>query len=244
MGLKRAHEDHENHERWLVSYADFITLLFAFFTVLYATSQQDAEKAKKFEESIRKYMGSIFSGTGPGSGPGGNVASQAPIETPIQNLADHRNTAAAVEAFIAEYLEKNMTEEDRKKVVADIVPDKNGVRVRLASAALFSPGSATINGKALPALQAMSHLIKESGHQVVVEGYTDHEAAQTKDFPSEWELSAVRATKVVRLLVERMGVPAKQISAQGYGSQKPLAPGSTAEQNRRIEIYLLNKEVE
>src|SRR4051812_4395742 len=114
QGRRRRHreEEHVNHERWLVSYADFITLLFAFFTVLYATSQQDAEKAKEFEQSIRKYFGAIIGGS--------TSAGEAPvfertrnyIEPAIQTFPENHRGTFEVEDFVDKYLKKNLSAEE------------------------------------------------------------------------------------------------------------------------------------
>jgi chemotaxis protein MotB len=244
MPLKRGHgEEHENHERWLVSYADFITLLFAFFTVLYATSQQDAEKAKKFEESIRKYLSGL---TAPGGGPGGGGVgtTRASMEQPVQALPDPRGSVNAVEAAVAEYLEKNMSKEDRSSTVAEVSADERGVRLKLTAKAVFAAGSPMISKDGLESLIKMAKMIKELGRHVVVEGHAFDEISSNPTLTSPWEISSMRATKVARILVERLGVPPAQISAQGYADKHPLPGVSDSSKNRRVEFYFLTKESE
>ena len=245
--MKRTHhEEHENHERWLVSYADFITLLFAFFTVLYATSQQDTTKAKEFEESIRKYLSGLMSaGGGEIAGPGGSQAgtphTRQILESPIQPLPDVRGSVVAVESYIADYLQKNVPkEEDQKKLIAQISPEVAGVRIRLPESASFSSGSIAISPKLKDVLRALAPMLRDSGRLIQVEGYGWDERGA--NLPTVWEISALRATQVVRYLIEVLKVPSQQISAKGIGA-KALPQSTNTAAYRRVEIQLLTSEV-
>jgi chemotaxis protein MotB len=257
MARRKKHEEHENHERWLVSYADFITLLFAFFTVLYATSQADEQKQEKFEKSVRAQFAGFglgMMGMGTGSGPGNGGPSQfsmydqqsnpafAPSNS--QGFPGQGSSVGSVKDAIEKRLESAMDELEKDAVVTDVYQDQLGVHIQLAAAKFFSSGSADIRVDSLSSLNKISQILKEaalSGHSVVIAGHTDNEPVKTERFPSNWELSASRATKIVRYLILRHGIAADRLSAVAYADQRPLAPNISEEnrsKNRRIEVLV------
>jgi chemotaxis protein MotB len=242
MARRQRHEEHENHERWLVSYADFITLLFAFFTILYATSTHDQKKEEEFEKSVRKY----FSGTmGFGATPGQfhtNSDNDSLIEPPITTFPPMSAGPQEVQDHVVRVMKKEINDEDYQQLVEGVMHDTIGVRIQLTGEALFQSGSADIKESAYPALDKIGKLLKDSNRRVIVEGHTDDEAIRTARFPSNWELSALRATKVVRFLLLRDKVPGDHLTAVAYADQKPLAPNTSQEnraKNRRIEILII-----
>lgn len=240
-------EEPENHERWLVSYADFITLLFAFFTVLYATSEQNVRKAKEFEDSIRKYMGSIIGGSAKSAEAPVYERNRNFIESPIETFPRRNAGTAEVQDYVERFLKKNLTKQERKQMITEVSGDPEGVRIRLSAAFVFPSGSAVIRSEAIKGIEKISQLLKQSGREIVIEGHTDNEQIKTTQYPSNWELSSMRATKVVRYLTEREGVNPAQISAEGFADQRPIADNNSAEgraKNRRIEILISNHEAE
>lgn len=245
----KAHEEHENHERLLVSYADFITLLFAFFVVLYATSSQNVEKEKKFEESIRENLKLPASGApgGGGGGPGGGaptLAQQAGLETPRASADSQERLASN-----AEYQEKLEKEiggkftDAEKQTVTSLRHDLFGVRMSLAASMLFPTGSAKIRREALPVLDKIAQLMKGNQFKMLVEGHTDDQAIPAGgQFDSNWELGSARATQVVRYLAKVHSIPESRLAAVSYADQRPLAPNKDEEsraKNRRIEILFV-----
>lgn len=246
---RRHHEEHENHERWLVSYADFITLLFAFFVVLYATSQADLEKREEFQESIKHHLMGFGMGVGQGVGQGG-VAADGAGEGQMARLFNPLRTdvfppRGAGPAEVRDYIERKLDQgmsENSGETIAEIRHETLGVRIQLAANKLFPSGSADLLASSAGALDALGQLLKESNRKLVIEGHTDSEPIRTELYPSNWELSAARATKVVRYLIARHQIPASRFTAIAYADQKPVAPNTTEEnraRNRRIDILIV-----
>ena len=241
---RKKHEEHENHERWLVSYADFITLLFAFFTVLYATSQADLDKQKEFQDSFKKNFASLMS-----SGTGGQGDDATGFTTFKKNSVIHPQMdtfppRGAGPAEIQNYVERKIDEKlksgDRESI-ADLRHDAVGVHIQLAANKLFTAGSAELDSSATAALEEIGNLLKESGRKIIVEGHTDDEPIRNERYPSNWELSAARATKIVRYLMARHRIPGKSLTAIAYADQRPVVANDSAEhraRNRRIEILI------
>lgn len=240
------HEEHENHERWLVSYADFITLLFAFFVVLYATSNKNEEKEKQFEDSIRQEL-KLASTGGAGSGQG---ASNVAVINNVINPADVMparggGSAGELEDKVAVAIQEKLSDEERKNQITNIGHDVMGVRVSLAATSLFPPGSAKLRLSSLQTLDKLAVILKATANQIIVEGHTDDVPVQGGQFETNWELAAARASQVVRYLVKVHQYSPKRLAAISYADQKPVAPNSTEEgrrQNRRIEFLIVTQE--
>lgn len=245
------HEEPENHERWLVSYADFITLLFAFFTVMYATSQQDAAKEKEFEKSIRKSF-AIFGagGTGGASGAQGGEDSGLPRATlagqsagaGLEAFPGRKAGPAEVQDYVVRRLRKNLSGAEAEEAARAIRHDAVGVRIQLAAASLFPEGSADLKPEAIGELAKFGPLLKDSKRRLIIEGHTDDQPIHTARFPTNWELSALRATKIVRYLHLRQGIDEGRMTAVAYADQRPAAPNDSEEnraKNRRIEIQIV-----
>ncbi len=243
MARRKRQEEHENHERWLVSYADFITLLFAFFTVLYATSQHDIKKQEEFEKSIRKY----FSGNGVGESPGDfNTESEnkSLIDPPIKSFPPATAGPQEVQDYVQRVLKKSMDKNEYQDAIQEIHHDTIGARIQLAAATLFPSGSADLKLSSTAALDKIGQLLKDSNRRLIIEGHTDNEPVHTSKFPSNWELSAVRATKVLRYLASHDQIDPKKMTAVAYADQKPVAPNDTdanRAKNRRIEILIVSE---
>ena len=243
MARKKSEEPH-NHERWLVSYADFITLLFAFFVVMYATSQSDNEKQAKFEKSFKKAMG-MFQTTGSGgilSSPfPSHVKDGSPIESPIKIFQDPRSSKKELRDSLWQLIYSKLSEEQIKEAGLDIYDDSQGIRINLTAGKLFAPGSAKIIPEALKKLDVIGAILKMSDRRLIVEGHTDNEKISSDIYPSNWELAAARASTIVRYLIKRHKVPADLISVASFADQRPLVKNNSAEnraKNRRIEILI------
>lgn len=248
MKNKKKHEEHENHERWLVSYADFITLLFAFFVVMYATSTQNVEKEKKFENSIRAQFsmaggaGNVAQvGTGAGGGSRGDVID--PVD--LIQRRDVRNEE--LEEYVIRLLDKNMSAEERSKAVSGVRFDNIGVRISLNAANFFPPGSADLKRPAFESLNKVAKILKLANRNVIIEGHTDDLPVVGNKFASNWELASLRATSVLRYLIKVHKISPARLSAMSYADQRPIVQNTTEEnrnQNRRIEILIINNEEE
>lgn len=245
---KKKHQEHENHERWLVSYADFITLLFAFFVVLYATSEKDKSKADEFEKSVKKYLLKITNVGGQGEGDGGATKGvDSPIPPPIQqfdqSLTPRAKEIRGVLEQVEKYVEREFTLKERTVFIHDIVDDEWGVRVSLSSKYLFPQLSDKFRANSIKALDKVAGLILAIDKKVLIEGHTDDSQVRTTRFPSEWELAGSRATKVLRYFNVKHEVPSHKMVSLSYGSQRPLVPNTTEtnkSRNDRIEILFLS----
>jgi chemotaxis protein MotB len=254
MARSKRHEEHENHERWLVSYADFITLLFAFFVVMYATSQADLEKQRDFEESIKRELSGAKGGSGIGTGEGEGdsdgsgsgiaeaFSRQNVIGSAIESFPKRGASNGEIQNYIVRTVE-NKLEETERQAIGEIKYDPLGVRIELAASRLFASGSANLEPESARALNEIGKILKESGRRIIVEGHTDNEPIRTERFPSNWELSAARATKIVRYLIARHKISGSQLTAVAYADQRPAVPNSGPEnqaRNRRIEIMIVS----
>jgi chemotaxis protein MotB len=245
MARRRREEEHENHERWLVSYADFITLLFAFFTVLYATSQHDVKKQEEFEKSIRKYFSGSTGGVGGGIGDFNTESENRNlIESPIAGFPPMSAGPQEVQDYVQRVLKKSMSKEEFQDAIQDIHHDSVGARIQLAASALFPSGSAELKVSSAAALDKIGELLRQSNRRIIIEGHTDNEPVHTLKYPSNWELSAVRATKVLRYLATRDQIDVKRMAAIAYADQKPISINDTEAnraKNRRIEILIVSE---
>lgn len=244
---KKKHEEHENHERWLVSYADFITLLFAFFVVLYATSTKNEEKEKSFEDSVRHEMKLGFSGgRAAGTGEGSDVLS-AEMVNPLDGFP-RRGGPAEVRDFVERQIKKAMTKEEQEQSGLEVKNDALGARITLAAATFFPSGSSKIKKSAVETLDKVAEILKLTGNRrIVIEGHTDDAPIATTEFPSNWELASARASSVIRYLIKYQGLEAKRMAALSYADQKPLVPNNSEEnrvKNRRIEILITGESEE
>jgi chemotaxis protein MotB len=250
---KKKHPEHVNHERWLVSYADFITLLFAFFVVLFASSQSDKKKAQKLGEAISAaftYNG-VFeqhAKTPPISDDAGNPTEAPPV--PIA-LALPTAVAQAIQQQQMQQFKEIETKIDdlvKAKAAAKILSPNavdmhladEGLVVSLREAGFFNSGSAEVRPEALDILRAIAATLP---HQPMrIEGHTDNRPIHTAQFATNWELSTARAAGIARFLIQQGVVDPVQISASGYAEFHPVASNDTDEgrrQNRRVDIILL-----
>jgi chemotaxis protein MotB len=244
---QQAHEEHENHERWLVSYADFITLLFAFFVVMYATSSNNQEKQKQFQESVRtnlKLVGGGGNGDGDNSGAKeGNVGGTDAGDSFISMEGfPSRGGPEEVQQFINREMDKKLESGDKEKI-QELRHDALGVRIELASSQFFLPGGVKLKLNALKTLDKIAEILKLTNKKIVIEGHTDSQAvASDAPYESNWELASLRATSIVRYLVKYHQIDPARLSAISYADTRPIDDNLTEKgraRNRRIEIYLI-----
>jgi len=251
MAKKPKHAEHVNLERWLVSYADFITLLFAFFTSLYAISMMEASKQGKMVFSTRAAFNMDFFKTktpvlGASSQQqddfniGANLKRKPKAEKKKKLVQKHklrlRKLARELENHIAH---KNLADHIKVRTT------RNGITISLREAGFFGPGSAEVRQESLPVLDMIAEKLVRIGQPVRVEGHTDDQPTKSsrKGFRSNWELSSARAINVVSYLVEEFAYPADRLSAAGYSSFRPIASNETPEGrslNRRVDLVLVN----
>lgn len=237
-------EEGEHLERWLVSYADFITLLFAFFVVMYATSNNNLEKQKDFEKSVRVNLRLVGSGGGDSSGADrGEFGGENSAETviPLEGFPA-RGGPREVYDYFERFVDKKLDKNEREKI-QEMRHDAIGVRIALASSQFFNEGGTKIKVSSLQSLDKIAELVRDSNRRIVIEGHTDNTPVNPKaPYESNWELASLRATSVVRYLIKYHHIDPQKISAISYGDTRPLQPNDTEEgrkRNRRIEIYLV-----
>ncbi|MEB3287586.1 MAG: OmpA family protein [Vampirovibrionales bacterium] len=303
MAKKKKHPEHENLERWLVSYADFITLLFATFTALYALSQADLAKMKDVsaairegfqEQSIMNGIKTILQGKSPptdnpnpiakqqGAGPGviGKYDSltyqPGEVKKVEKTYSELRQTVSKINAQIKQEAaaavraaqqkaaqQKSQGSTDLKGTHApnlgkqeeqgspngiDIAIQERGLKVSFDSRLLFEPGTAILKKQSEPTLDAIAKRLTPYNytHVLHIEGHTDDEPISSAVFPSNWELSAGRASTVVRYLIRRHGFSPKSLVAVGYGDSQPIASNKTPDgraRNRRVDIIIYSQKV-
>ena len=252
MARKKKHAEHVNHERWLVSYADFITLLFAFFVVMFAASNADQKKAGQVAKAVQGAFHdlAIFSPSGTavplfdGSSINskGVIDNQAGAMSEAQIVGRSNPHSEGGEMGHAKAQLEQLLETELKEGKVRLTEDSRGLVVSLAEAGFFDPGSAIMQPKALPTIDHIAAIVKDLSYNVRVEGHTDDRPIRTMQFPSNWELSTTRATQVLRYLIAISGIPPERLSAMGYGEYRPVAPNETAEgraANRRVDLVIL-----
>jgi chemotaxis protein MotB len=236
-------EDSENHERWLISYADFITLLFAFFVVMYAVSVVNVGKYKVLSDAL----GDAFGGRIVSSKENTPAALGAnPEPLPLSNIiARKRLDAARRDRERLDLLARKLNSVLAPLVNSGkvrIVQSGRGITVEINASVLFQEGAAGLTGNARETLRTVAGLLKDDQHAIEVEGHTDTTPIRNAAFPSNWELSAVRASTVVRLFVES-GVLERRLAAVGRGANQPIAsnddPAGRA-RNRRVAVTILS----
>jgi chemotaxis protein MotB len=238
MARKRYEEDTENHERWLISYADFMTLLFAFFVVMYAISVVNVGKYKVLSDAL----GDAFGGRGAAVAP--NTAVEQPFTLP-NIVARKRLEAMRREKDRLTQLARDLTATLGplvKEGKVRVTQNSRGVSVEINASVLFAPGDAALTDTSREALSAVAILLKNDPHQVQVEGHTDDVPISNPLFPSNWELSAVRASSVVRLFIDSGMAPAR-LTAVGHGANLPVAPNDTPDgraRNRRVAVTIIS----
>ena len=247
MAKKHKKHEHVNHERWLVSYADFITLLFAFFVVMFAVSQVDSNKVGRFTESVNVAFQShgIFA---PSSGSplerGGSAGSSLVPAVVSDRPSLFRYSAASPRAqAVKDSLEEGIDAAGLASVVG-LRYDERGVVVSLPENLYFRAGTANLKTEALPHLAEVAKLVAAQRGPIVVEGHTDDLPVRSPLFTSNWELSAARAARVVRYLVEEGGIEGTRLSAVGLADTRPLVENTdenTREANRRVQLVIVTE---
>jgi len=246
------HAGHENHERWLVSYADFITLLFAFFVVMFASSQTDKARAKVVSDSVKSALESggipaavheILGGTVDEKGKG-NAQMKGPGGAQAATAATHPPQVGELTPSM-QYLSKAL-EAEIKQGKIDLHLEPRGLVVSLRQATFFPSGEDTIDPATFGSMDKIAKTVAELPNSVRLEGHTDSVPIHTSRFRSNWELSAARGIAMLDLLNTRYGIPRERLAIAGYADTAPVAPNDTDEgraHNRRVDIVILNQHV-
>lgn len=226
-------ESESGSPAWMTTFGDMMTLLLTFFVLLYSMSSIDVAKFEQAMGSLQGHLG-VLSG-------GRAISTQQSLDrgdigqnfTPITSRV-LRRAMAEVEAFVEE-------EEIGQDVSTEMT--QRGLVIRFTGQLLFDMGEANIRSDGEEVLIKVSQIIKEVPNDVLVEGHTDNLPINTSEYPSNWELSTARSTRVIRYFIENENIDPDRLSASGYSEYQPLRPNDTSEnraENRRVEIVLLN----
>src|SRR3954465_11075122 len=261
--MKRHAAAHENHERWLVSYADFITLLFAFFVVMFASTQADKQKAKQVSESVKEalehgeFSNAISTVLGRGKHDAARQLPNADRVKISENLAPPpaaaestaQSTTKAPPADLAKSLEKLQA-----SLASELKTGKLGLRlegrglvISLRESTFFASGDDAVAPGSVSILSKIAAEAQRVGNPVRLEGHTDSVPIHNSRFRSNWELSAARAIAMMELLRQRFNLPSDRMSVAGYAENAPADTNDTPEgraHNRRVDLIVLSEEGE
>lgn len=246
MARRKKPEDHDNHERWLVSYADFITLLFAFFVVMYAISSINEGKYRVMSDSIVDAFKNVPTSSKP-----------ITIEAPDPQQAETGQIRIQPVPVQPTGEDARAQRRERMKAVAQdllgvvdplvqggqvrVTESERGVAIEINASLLFAPAQAELNRETVQVLREVARVLARDTHQVRIEGHTDNLPISSLVYPSNWELSSARASSVTRLFVEN-GVAPGRITVVGYADNQPVDTNDTADgraRNRRVTILLV-----
>ena len=232
------------HDRWLVSYADFITLLFGLFVVMFAFARADQKKQAQVSKAIDtafRSMGVLPDGANrEANAPDESEAARASnqvvneeVDSPAEVKQDldriRRDLAATLSAQVAAH-------------TVSLEMGRDGLVISLREAGFFESGSAVPKPEALPTLRQIAGKLGPTAYDLRIEGHTDNVPIHTVEFDSNWELSAARATHIARLFLDMKAIPADRLSAAGYAEFHPVATNDTPEgraENRRVDLVVM-----
>ena len=242
MARKKREEDKDNHERWLVSYADFITLLFAFFVVMYAISSVNEQTFREMAKSVGTAFGmknlpsfTIHDNRTVSAAP--PVVMRSPRKGNQSEIRKEREKMKAIGRDLMQILAPFINEGKIK-----VVQSARGVSVEISASVLFAPADARLSNQSEEVLREVARVLRDEPNDIQIEGFTDNLPIHSAQYPSNWELSSARASSVVRLFVAE-GVAEKRLVAIGRGANEPIADNATTEgraRNRRVSLTMLS----
>ncbi|OIQ57001.1 motility protein B [Moorella thermoacetica] len=241
-GRRGGHASKDNHERWLLTYSDLITLLMIFFVVMYAISDTNAQKMAALANSLAQTLtgapatGILTSAGLPSIVPG---IAPAPGQGATGDQGDEGAELVRARAELQQYIQQEGLEGQ-----VTLETEERGLVISVADAVLFPKGSADLTPEARALLRQVGRALARLPNFLRVEGHTDNLPINTPAFPSNWELSTARATNVVKVLISEAGIKPGRLSATGYGEYRPVAPNNSEAdmaRNRRVDIVVLKE---
>jgi chemotaxis protein MotB len=233
MARKKKAEEHENHERWLVSYADFITLLFAFFVSMYAISSVNEGKFRIMSEALAiAFNPSLYTSTKMQEGPRFVQEQKSHMSQEFKDM--HTNNFQKLQTAL-----KNL-EKDKKLT---LLMDDQKITIRISESTLFGPGTDELVPEAVAVLDEVAFALRDIPNNIRIEGHTDNIPINTERFPSNWDLSSARGIKILKFLIDSHKYDPRKMSALGYGEYRAIATNDTPEgrgKNRRVDIMVVN----
>lgn len=254
MSRKKKAEGHVNHERWLISYGDFITLLFALFVVLFASSQVDKRKTAEVAHSIQAAFQQLGIFTAPSSH---SELSKVQMVASTSRSMSLPMAESDLSKLNGPVFMKGELSQIRQSLEVALAPEirehevylrntREGLIVSLQEVGFFDSGSAVMKPDATPALSKIARILSQSQQNIRVEGQTDNVPIHNAQYSSNWELSTARATEVLRLLITQFGIAPHRLSAAGYAKYHPVASNATSKGralNRRVDIVILRTDL-
>jgi chemotaxis protein MotB len=256
--MRRRKDDRVNHDRWLVSYADFITLLFAFFVVLYSSAQVDKRKAGRLALAIQVAFQELGVFQTSNTKIPLNDGEEMPFEKVqvVENVkrnSDLKQFVNPMKGVLSSATETQSLQEAEDAIEKALDPEiqrrevsmsmrREGLVVSLKEMGFFDSGSASIRPGSLNAISRLAEVLKSRPENLRIEGHTDNVPIHTARFANNWDLSTARATELIQLLITDYGIPPSHLSAAGYGEFHPVATNDTPEgraQNRRLDVVIL-----
>jgi len=248
MTPPRSHRSKVSQERWLVSYADFITLLFGFFVVLYAFAKADQKKQVQVVQSIDTAFQSLGIFPNALRHPSNGRSAASGVEQPAipMNIVMGEDVLSPAKVsedleHIRRELQQTLSNQVAQHTVS-IHMGRDGLVISLREAGFFDSGSALPRPETIATLKKVATSLSRTPYDLRIEGHTDNIPIHTAEFDSNWELSSARATRIARLFLSSHTVPAERISAAGYAEFHPVASNTSADgraQNRRVDLVVL-----
>ncbi|MBS4536044.1 OmpA family protein [Clostridium sp. D2Q-14] len=235
---RRKKENDSQQSSWLATYSDMVTLLLCFFVLLFSFSTVDAQKFREIMNSFQGNLGVLEGGKTLDE----NTETGKDLDEVSEKDMEDLNE---LKKYLEEYAEENGLAE---KILLE--HDERGLIIRIMDSVFFDSGKAEIKFQAKEILMDIGEILNEKHvieKHIKVEGHTDNVSMNSEEFPSNWELSVIRATNVLRLFVEETGISPDRISASGYGEFRPIAPNDTSknkQKNRRVDIIVLNSDLD
>ena len=242
MARRRPPEEHENHERWLVSYADFITLLFAFFVVMYSISSVNEGKYKVLSQALVGVFNDPERSVKPIPIGEERPQSVKPAE-PLVIESEQTEAAIGQAADPLQTIADNVRDAFGDLIKSDQLTVRGNelwIEIELKSSLLFGSGDAMPSDMAFSIIEKVAKILKPFDNPVHIEGFTDNQPIRTAQYPTNWELSTARAASIVRMLATE-GIDPRRMAAVGYGEFQPVASNDTADgrgRNRRVVLVI------
>ena len=253
MRRRRRTDAQGGHERWLVSYADFITLLFAFFVVLYASSRSDHRKQAQVSQAID----SAFHSMGLFPDPKQPTAHLKNVSAISQGVPSPDQPVSAINVVMGEQImapakvkeDLDRVQKEMEKLLSNQIADhtvaikmgKDGLVISLKEAGFFTSGSASPHADTLPILREIAEALSGTPYDLKIEGHTDNVPIHNAEFASNWELSSSRATRLARIFIATGDIAPERITASGYAEFHPISANTEAggrAENRRVDLVV------
>jgi chemotaxis protein MotB len=247
--IRRTTAQHESHDRWLVSYADFITLLFAFFVVMFASTQADRSKAKKYSEAVKEALehGQFSAAISVVLGRGKHEAVKSVDEDSLRFSQPQPPPAHPADLVKSMATLQSGLEAELKSGKVQVTLETRGLVISLRESGFFASGDDAIAPESVPSIAKIAAVIQGVPNPLRLEGYTDSVPIHTSRFHSNWELSAARSIAMLELLRQKFQIPPERMTVAGYAENAPADSNDSVEgraHNRRVELVLLSAEAE